>query len=105
IGSLNALQTRIGRKNISKALLRKTPVILNAYELLEWQGEDIRQKPFSERRKILDEMIQNINSEEIGIYLSETMQFETWEEAAAERTLSREKRSEGRSEEHTSELQ
>ncbi|HAV54132.1 MAG TPA: ATP-dependent DNA ligase, partial [Aequorivita sp.] len=95
IGNFNALQTRIGRKNISKALLKKTPVILNAYDLLEWQGEDIRQKPFSERRKILDKLIQNINSEEIGIYLSETMNFDTWEEAAKERDLSREKRSEG----------
>ncbi|WP_417861513.1 cisplatin damage response ATP-dependent DNA ligase, partial [Winogradskyella sediminis] len=95
IQNFNTLQTRIGRKNISKALLQKTPVILNAYDLLEWNGEDIRQKPFSERRKVLDEMIQKINSEEIGIYLSETMEFETWEEAAAERDLSREKRSEG----------
>lgn len=95
IGNFNALQTRIGRKNISKALLKDTPVILNAYDLLEWQGEDIRQKTFSERRKILDRLIQKINSEESGIYLSETMEFETWEEAAAERDLSREKRSEG----------
>ncbi len=95
IQNFNTLQTRIGRKNISKALLKKTPVILNAYDLLEWNGEDIRQKPFSVRRKILDEMIQKINSEEIGIYLSETMSFETWEEATAERDLSREKRSEG----------
>ncbi len=95
IGNFNALQTRIGRQNISKALLKKTPVILHAYDLLEWQGEDIRQKPFSERRKILDELIQNCNSIELGLYLSETMNFETWEEAAAERDLSRDKRSEG----------
>ncbi|GER58457.1 ATP-dependent DNA ligase [Patiriisocius marinus] len=95
IGNFNDLQTRIGRKNISKALLEKTPVILNAYDLLEWEGEDIRQKPFSERRKILDTLIGNINSEEIGLYLSETMRFNNWDDAANERELSREKRSEG----------
>ena len=95
IGNFNDLQTRIGRKNISKALLEKTPVILNAYDLLEWEGEDIRQKPFSERRKILDTLIGNLNSEEIGIYLSETMRFNNWDDAAKERELSREKRSEG----------
>ncbi|WP_313112294.1 ATP-dependent DNA ligase [Aequorivita sediminis] len=95
IGNFNALQTRIGRKNLSKALLEKTPVILNAYDLLEWKGEDIRQLPFLERRKTLDNLIQGIDSLEIGIYLSETMSFNTWEEAAAERELSREKRSEG----------
>lgn len=95
IGNFNDLQTRIGRKNISKKLLEKTPVILNAYDLLEWEGKDIRQQPFSERRKILDQLIGSINSQEIGIYLSETMSFNTWDEATAERALSREKRSEG----------
>lgn len=95
IGNFNALQTRIGRKNLSKALLQKTPVILNAYDLLEWQGEDIRQKPFEERRRILDRLISNLNSEEVGLYLSETMGFGNWEEAAAERDRSLERRSEG----------
>lgn len=95
IGNFNELQTRIGRKNLSKALLEKTPVILHAYDLLEWEAEDIRQKSFSERRKVLDRLISEVNSDEIGLYLSETMTFETWEEAGKERKLSREKRSEG----------
>jgi ATP-dependent DNA ligase len=95
IGNFNDLQTRIGRKNLSKALLEKTPVILNAYDLLEWEGEDIRQKPFSERRKILDNLISKCNCDEIGLYLSDTMNFDTWEVAAEERKRSREKRSEG----------
>lgn len=95
IGNFNELQTRIGRKNISKALLEKTPVILNAYDLLEWEGKDIRQRPFSERRKILDQLISECECDEIGLYISETMNFETWEAAAKERALSREKRSEG----------
>ncbi len=95
IGNFNELQTRIGRKNISKKLLEKTPVILNAYDVLEWKGEDIRQQPFSERRKILDKLISECDCDEIGLYLSETMNFETWEAAAKERELSREKRSEG----------
>jgi DNA ligase-1 len=40
IGSFNNLQTRIGRKDLSKALLEKTPVILNAYAFLEWEKEE-----------------------------------------------------------------
>ncbi|MCW5519030.1 ATP-dependent DNA ligase [Aureitalea sp. L0-47] len=95
IGDFRDLQTRIGRKNISKNLLAKTPVILVAYDLLEWQGEDIRNKPFSFRRKILDAMIAKLNSESIGLFLSSTMRFEKWESAAEERKRSREKRSEG----------
>ncbi len=95
IGNFNDLQTRIGRKNLSKALLEKTPVILNAYDILEWKGKDLRKQPFSKRRKILDELIGNCNCNEIGLYLSETMTFKTWEEAAKERELAREKYSEG----------
>ena len=95
IGNFNALQTRIGRKNLSKALLTKTPVILNAYDILEWEGKDIRSMEFSKRREILDKLIQNCACDEIGLYLSDTMSFETWEEAAAERDMARERRSEG----------
>ena len=75
IGNFKDLQTRIGRKNITKALLKKTPVILIAYDLLEWKGEDIRQRSFSERRKILDKLINDCNCNSLGLYLSETMAF------------------------------
>jgi DNA ligase-1 len=95
IGNFNDLQTRIGRKNISKALLKKTPVILTVYDILEWNGNDIRQKPFSERRAILDQLVSNCNCDEIGLYLSNTMEFDSWEAAEKERELSRDKRSEG----------
>jgi DNA ligase-1 len=56
IGTFNDLQTRIGRKTVSKALLAKTPVVLKAYDVLEWQGNDIRTKSFVERRKILEKV-------------------------------------------------
>ncbi|OAB80408.1 ATP-dependent DNA ligase [Cochleicola gelatinilyticus] len=95
IANFNSLQTRIGRKNITKAMLQKTPVILNAYDLLEWEGKDIRQLPFSERRELLDKLISQCSCDEIGLYLSETMNITTWEAAAKERERSREKRSEG----------
>lgn len=52
--SFAALQTRIGRKNVTKAILKKAPVIIMAYDLLEWQGEDIREKSLVERRKLLE---------------------------------------------------
>ena len=95
IGTFNELQTRIGRKNISKALLNKTPVILKAYDVLEWQGEDIRQKPFSERREILENLYGQVKSETLPLHLSETIKFNDWEKAASERERAREVRSEG----------
>ena len=62
IGTFKDLQTRIGRKNISKKLLEKTPVILKAYDVLEWQGEDIRTEPFVERRKFLEKLYAEVSS-------------------------------------------
>jgi len=95
IGTFKDLQTRIGRKNVSKKLLEKTPVILKAYDLLEWKGEDIRGLAFGKRREILEELYKKVASEDIPLHLSETIQFETWEEAALERENSREVKSEG----------
>jgi len=95
IGTFKDLQTRIGRKNVSKKLLEKTPVILKAYDLLEWNGEDIRGLAFGKRREILEELYRKVASEDIPLHLSETIQFKTWEEAALERENSREVKSEG----------
>ncbi|MCF4100342.1 ATP-dependent DNA ligase [Gillisia sp. M10.2A] len=95
IGTFNDLQTRIGRKTVSKSLLAKTPVILKAYDILEWEGEDIRDQPFSERRTVLEKLYAEINTEEIPFHLSETISFNTWEEVAIERDRAREERSEG----------
>jgi len=95
IGTFNDLQTRIGRKTVSKALLEKTPVILKVYDLLEWKGEDIRSKPFKQRREILETLISLISSQKIPLQLSKSISFNSWEEVADERNRSREEKSEG----------
>jgi DNA ligase-1 len=95
IGTFNDLQTRIGRKTVSKALLKKTPVILKAYDLLEWEGKDIRNLPFLERRKILEELHTSVKAEGSPFHLSETIRFKNWGEATAERERAREVKSEG----------
>ena len=104
IGTFNDLQTRIGRKTVSKNLLEKTPVVLKAYDLLEWQGQDIRSKSFLERRELLEMLVERSRNHEnvtstslscLPLLLSERMQFNSWSAVAAERKLSREKRSEG----------
>ncbi|OEY72244.1 ATP-dependent DNA ligase [Salegentibacter salarius] len=95
IGTFKDLQTRIGRKNISKKLLEKTPVILKAYDVLEWKGEDIRTEPFVERRNILEKLYAEVSSEEIPLHLSERISFKNWAEVAEERERAREEKSEG----------
>lgn len=101
IGSFNDLQKRIGRKTVSKALLSKVPVILKAYDLLEWNGKDIRDLSFVERRKLLEQLHSSIESlkqnskENIPFHLSETIHFNSWDHVIEERNRSREMRSEG----------
>ncbi|MBT8280466.1 MAG: ATP-dependent DNA ligase [Muriicola sp.] len=96
VGTFNDLQKRIGRKTVGKKLLKSHPVIVRAYDLLEWNGKDIRQLPFEKRRELLDALIKPLISDRsLPVDLSETMSFETWAEFAAERNLSRDKKSEG----------
>jgi DNA ligase-1 len=95
IDNFNSLQTRIGRKTVSKALLAKVPVILKAYDILEFDGIDIRNKTYLERREILEKLYDSVKDKNVPFQLSERLQFETWEEVAAERAKAREMHSEG----------
>lgn len=58
------LQKRIGRKIVGKKLLVDVPVVLVAYDLLEWQGEDVRERSMSERRGLLEELVTAVRSAE-----------------------------------------
>jgi len=56
------LQQRIGRKTLGKKILEEVPVVLLAYDLLEWQGHDWRSRPQQERRTQLDALIESCKS-------------------------------------------
>lgn len=90
----NVLQTRIGRKNVSKKLLKEAPIVLMAYDLLEIGGEDIRPRPMSERRELLENLLRENDTKGI-IQLSPVVEWSTWADLAAERDTAREKYSEG----------
>ncbi|MEJ7700903.1 MAG: hypothetical protein WKF71_14835 [Pyrinomonadaceae bacterium] len=59
----NELQRRIGRKTIGAKLLAEVPVILQCYDLLEFESKDIRTFEFQERRRLLSEILGELNSE------------------------------------------
>lgn len=90
----NVLQTRIGRKNVTPAILKKAPVIFKVYDLLEWQGEDVRGWPMIRRREKLQEVITDAHTGGV-LHLSETVEFSTWDQLAEERERSRALYSEG----------
>ena len=54
-----ALQTRIGRKNVTKKHLNEVPVGFIAYDLLEFGGEDWRNKTLEERRVQLAQVVRS----------------------------------------------
>ncbi|MEO6289558.1 MAG: ATP-dependent DNA ligase [Ginsengibacter sp.] len=87
------LQTRIGRKNIGKKQLQDAPICFFAYDLLEFNYEDWRQKSLEERRVKLDDIISPLKNNSIRI--SEIINFSEWNELAELRKSSRDMHSEG----------
>jgi DNA ligase-1 len=87
------LQTRIGRKNITRKHLTEVPAGFIAYDLLELNHEDIRHRPLTERRELLKRIIENLQNR--TLHISPEVSFNNWQELAAARTNSREIGSEG----------
>ncbi|WP_425052070.1 ATP-dependent DNA ligase [Psychromarinibacter sp. S121] len=88
------LQKRIGRKTVPKKLLTEAPVILKAYDLLEWQGEDIRERPLADRRALLETLVAGLPAD-APIRLSPRIDVPDWTAMAATREGSREIGAEG----------
>lgn len=75
------LQKRIGRKTVGKKILADVPVVFMAYDLMEHEDVDIRQRPMSERRALLEQIVGAATRP--AITLSPTLPFSTWEEIVA----------------------
>jgi DNA ligase-1 len=87
------LQTRIGRKNITKKQLLETPITFFVYDLLEYEGRDFRESTLIERRTILEKIVTEANHP--ALILSKVIDYKSWEELTEMRTRSREMGSEG----------
>jgi len=87
------LQQRIGRKTLTKKILSEVPVELIAYDLLEWNGEDSRERPMTQRRAQLGSIV--AASTTPALQLSRVVEGDTWAEIATAREGSREINSEG----------
>jgi DNA ligase 1 len=87
------LQTRIGRKNITKKHLQEAPVAFIAYDILEYEGKDIRNTPLDERRKLLEGIVASIRLP--VLQLSDVISFANWNELTEQRNKARDINSEG----------
>jgi DNA ligase-1 len=88
------LQRRIGRKTLGRKILAEVPVVLMAYDLLEFGGEDWRVRPLNERRSQLADLVAAVPAQ--GRWrLSPAVPGATWEELASARQDSRARQVEG----------
>ncbi|MGI8952018.1 MAG: ATP-dependent DNA ligase [Chitinophagaceae bacterium] len=85
--SFALLQTRIGRKNITKKNLQEAPIIFFAYDLLEFNYEDWREKQLEWRRKKLEEIVEKCSS--FILQISPIIEYNSWEELGELRKQSR----------------
>ena len=92
--SFNEMQTRIGRKNLSRKILSDVPLVMVCYDLLEWEGKDIRYEALSTRRKLLVSLLEQFAVDNV-LLLSTDIPFSGWQEAADFRRQARENECEG----------
>lgn len=88
-----ALQTRIQRRKPGPKTLAEAPARLLAYDLLELDGEDWRERPLQQRRAALAELL--LAHDDPALALSPPLAAADWSEAAAQRASSRERGVEG----------
>ncbi|ABA72954.1 MULTISPECIES: ATP-dependent DNA ligase [Pseudomonas] len=81
------LQQRIGRKSLDRKILEDAPVVVLAYDLLEWQGEDWRNQPQARRREQLEQVIARCNNP--VLLPSPILTGDDWFDLARQREASR----------------
>jgi len=84
------LQKRLNRKRITNSLLEEAPVVFRAYDLLEYQGKDLREQTYLERRNCLESIPFSG-----PLQLSKFKIFKNWQEVEDERLRSKQVKSEG----------
>lgn len=87
------LQTRIGRKNLTKKALNEVPVGFLAYDILEHEHEDMRNRPLEHRRSLLENIFNRADVPHVR--LSPTISFGSWSELKELHPLSRNRNAEG----------
>ncbi|HEY0177437.1 MAG TPA: ATP-dependent DNA ligase [Pedobacter sp.] len=94
VQAFSILQQRLNRKTINKSQLKDAPIGFFIYDLLEYEGKDIRTEPLSARRRLLEKIMTAVNRTNVAV-LSPVIDFNDWEQLAEIRKGSRENNSEG----------
>lgn len=89
----NQLQRRLGRKRVGRKLLTEVPVALLPFDLLEYEGRDIRQAPLRARQQILATWLDAHPHR--SLQRPPSVNVKTWADAAKARENSKHQRAEG----------
>ena len=87
-----ALQRRIGRKSVGRKLLAEVPCILLCYDLLEFEGVDVREQPLHQRRERLEALVAD---QPDALQVSDALPSDDWVALGQLRAGSRERQVEG----------
>lgn len=87
------LQRRINRKSVGKKLLEEVPVVFQAFDLLEFGGNDIRMLPLTARRSRLENLLSSLAHPRL--LATQLIEGKSWDDWAKVRANSREMSAEG----------
>lgn len=91
--SFNALQQRLGRKNVSTKMLGEYPAFVRLYDVLFDRDEDLRELPWEQRRGRLERFASELDEERFDV--SQLIEATSFEELEDLRTTARDTSIEG----------
>jgi DNA ligase-1 len=91
--SFNSLQQRLGRKLVTKKMLMDYPAFVRLYDVLSLDGVDLREKPWSERRAVLEDLVGRLDPDRFD--LSQMIPAASFAELAEIRAAARDAAIEG----------
>lgn len=94
MGTFNDLQKRLGRKKVSKKMLKESPAKIMVYDILEKDSIDIRMHSQYERRQILEQLMCNVPNN-MPLMLSPILEYKKWDDLKNIRSTARDKNAEG----------
>jgi DNA ligase-1 len=83
VQAFNVLQQRLNRKVVTPKLMQEFPAHLRAYDLLMDGDEDLRERPFAERRARLEAFDARLNDPHVDV--SPLIAFDSWDMLTAAR--------------------
>ena len=91
------LQRRLGRKRVEATLWPDVPIAFMAYDVLEADARDVRDRPLHERRALLDECVKRLLARDASLPVLHSIEvmFDSWDALAAEVAGSRDMGVEG----------